>query len=286
RAVQSVVDEELARPILMGKPDRIEKSIRELGLRIRIGNDVDLVEFADDHPEAHTCEACQLVNQGAADSVICGSSGEYRTHLKILVDEIGLRPGLTQPASMSLLLLKKGMIFISDSAVKIEPDVNDIVETTFLAAEGVSQFGIEPRVALVAHDRYGEVNSASTRKMYEALEIIRERKPEFEVYGDMRADEALHEAIRESRSPKSPMKGSANLLIMPDLDSASIAYDMIKVLEEAVSISPILLGFNHPVHILTPSSTVRRIVNICALMAVKAQMVGDQMGFSFREMNN
>lgn len=286
RAVQNVVDEKLARPMLMGKAGAIESVIKELGLRIRFGVDVDLAELEDEMPEAQTLHACKLVNNGDADAIICGIKGMYRTHLKILSEEIGLRPGLKQPTSLSLLLLKQSMIFISDSAVKIEPDVNDIVETTFLAAEGVSQFGIEPKVALVSHDRYGDVDSASTKKMYQALKIIEERSPEFEVFGDMRADEALHEAIRESRSPDSNMKGRANLLIMPDLDSASIAYDMIKVLEDAVSISPILLGFNHPVHILTPSSTVRRIVNISTLIAVKAQLGGDQLGFSFADVGS
>ncbi|MCG8324134.1 MAG: NADP-dependent malic enzyme, partial [Thiotrichales bacterium] len=283
RAIQNVVDEQLARPILVGKAKAIEKEIRDLGLRFRFDIDVDLIETEEEQHEAQTLRACHLVNAGDADAILCGIRSDYRSHLKILCNEIGLHPGLKQPSSMSLLLLKRGLIFSSDSAVKINPDMNDIVETTMLAAEGVRNFGIEPRIALVSHDRYGEVDSRSTRKMYEALQTIRSRKPDFEVYGDMRADEALHEAIRRSRSPNSPMKGEANLLIMPDLDSASIAYDMIKVIEDAVSISPILLGFNHPVHILTPSSTVRRIVNICTLMAVKAQMEGDQLDLSFAE---
>jgi len=281
RAVQSVVDEKLARPVLIGDPDMVEETIRELGLRLRPGIDVDMLEPEGNDPETHTRQACRYVRSGDADAIICGSSGVYRSHLQILIEEIGIRAGLKQPASMSLLLIKKGIIFISDSAVKINPDVSDIVETTFLAVEGVRHFGMEPRVALVTHDHFNEVSTDSPRKMYEALRIIESRGPDFEIHGDLRADEALHEVIRQSRSPESGMKGAANLLIMPNLDAASIAYDMVKVLDDAVSISPMLLGFNSPVHILTPSSSVRRIMNISTLMAVKAQIATDQLGFTF-----
>ncbi len=283
RAVQNVLDENLARPVLLGDPNAIATSVKELGLRIRLDKDVDLIECSGRNEDELIIKGCELVNRGEARALICGEHGSYRHKLQLLVEQIGLRPGLDEPSSISLLLLKKGPIFIADTAVKVDPDANEIVETTFLAASAVKKFGMEPKVALISHDRYGEVDSASTKKMYDALQIIQSRNPGFEVYGDMRADEALHESIRASRSPDSTMKGTANCLIMPDLDSASVAYDMLKVLENAVSISPVLLGFNHPVHIITPASTVRRIVNISAYLAAKAQMIDQQVDIPYFE---
>lgn len=281
RAVQNIVDENLARPVLMGDPDTIKAAVTELGLRIRLDRDVDLIECSGDSDGELTIKACELVNKGEARSLITKEQGSYRNKLDILVKQIGLRPGLDEPSSISLLLLKNGPIFIADTAVKVNPDANEIVETTYLAASAVKKFGMEPKVALISHDKHGDVDSVSTKKMYDALQILQQRKPGFEVYGDMRADEALHEAIRASRSPDSKMKGTANCLIMSDLDSASVAYDMLKVLENAVSISPVLLGFNHPVHIITPASTVRRIVNISAYLAVKAQMIDQHIDIPF-----
>ncbi|HSR62236.1 MAG TPA: NADP-dependent malic enzyme [Gammaproteobacteria bacterium] len=291
RTVQSVIDEGIASPILVGNPDLINDSIQKLGLRLRPGSNVEIVD-----PERHadygmlsktgdqsqgmlnTMIAARMLKNGEADGLICGITGRYHEHLQNLVAELGVRDHVGQPAGMNILLLKKGVFFISDTAVTENPNSEQIAEITLLAAEGVRRFGIVPKAALLSFSNNDRERSASAKKMHAAMDIIRKRDPELEVAGHIRADSALLESIRDSVMPGHPMKGEANLLIMPNLDAAKIAYDLLKVLGDGTTIGPILLGLNQPVHVMTPSATVRRIMNASALAVVDAQRSDDAGG--------
>ena len=293
RTVQSILDEGLARPIVIGNGDIIQQKIKQLGLRLRPGVDVEIVDPEKDEQyqallsgqdpnkpvnTLNTLIAARMINNGQADGLICGTVGQYHDHLRQLIDELGVRENIGQPAAMNIVILKKGVFFIADTAVTVDPDAEQIAEIAILAAEGVRRFGINPRAVLLSSSNQDEV-LPECNKMQVALDIIRQRSPDMEVDGQMRADAALMEDIRKMVIPGSKLTGSANLLIMPNLDAAKIAYDLIKVLGDGTTIGPILLGFNQPVHILTPSSTVRRILNASALAVVDAQNIGrDDVG--------
>lgn len=293
RTVQSILDEGLARPIVIGNGDIIQQKIKQLGLRLRPGVDVEIVDPEKDEQyqallsgqdpnkpvnTLNTLIAARMINNGQADGLICGTVGQYHDHLRQLIDELGVRENIGQPAAMNIVILKKGVFFIADTAVTVDPDAEQIAEIAILAAEGVRRFGINPRAVLLSSSNQDEV-LPECNKMQVALDIIRQRSPDMEVDGQMRADAALMENIRKMVIPGSKLTGSANLLIMPNLDAAKIAYDLIKVLGDGTTIGPILLGFNQPVHILTPSSTVRRILNASALAVVDAQNIGrDDVG--------
>ena len=203
--------------------------------------------------------------------MICGRTGQYHGHLQHVEAEFGLCAGVRHPAAMNLILFKKGVYFICDTAVTENPTSEQIAENTLLAADYMKKYSIAPKAALLSFSNNGDTNSESANKMKQALKLIRDRAPDLHVDGQMRADAALLESIRRSVLPASTLEGQANLLIMPNLDAAKIAYDIIKVLGEAITIGPVLLGMNYPVQILTPSATVRRILNNSALVAVDAQ---------------
>jgi malate dehydrogenase (oxaloacetate-decarboxylating)(NADP+) len=299
RAAQVVVDDGLARPILIGRRDVVSRRLEKLGLRIRQGDHYDLVDPENDpryneywklyhqlmerrgvSPDAArtvlrtntTVIGSLMLRRGEADAVICGTIGRYASHLKGVLDVIGLKPGVRIPAALSAVILSKGTYFLCDTYVSPNPTPYEIAEMTLLAAEEVRRFGIPPKVALVSHSNFGSHDDPEAEKMRAALSEILRRAPDLEVEGEMHADSALSEEIRDRIFPNSRLKGAANLLIMPTLDAANIAFNLLKVLGDGLSIGPILLGAAGPAHILTPSVSVRGIVNMSALATVDAQM--------------
>jgi len=296
RAVQIVVDEGLANPVLIGRPGVIEQRIERLGLRMRPGREFDLVNPEYDpryrdywstyhqlterrgvSPEyakiemrrRNTLIGAMLIIKGEADAMLCGTFGTHALHLRYVDQVIGLRPGVTHYAAMNALMLPKRMVFICDTYVTPDPDAEHIAEMTILAAEEVRRFGLTPKVALLSASNFGSVRLPSAAKMQRALAILHERAPELEVEGEMHGDAALSEEIRLKVFPRSRLKGEANLLIMPTLDASNIAFNLLKTASgDGVTIGPILLGAARTVHILTPSATVRRIVNMTALTVV------------------
>ena len=271
RAAQVVVDERLARPVLVGRAAAIAETIARLGLRIRIGTDVDVVE-ADG---AHTARAAQLLAEGGVDGMLCGTTGTYPAHLAEVSGTIGLKAGARGLAAMGLLQLPRHTLFICDPYIHRDPSAEEIAEMTVLAAAEMRRFGQIPHAALVASSNFGSVDDPASRKMREALELIRARAPELEIDGEMSADTALSRTILGRVRPDSSLTAEANLLVMPNLDAANITFNALKVIAgQGVSIGPILLGAARPVHILTPTATVRGIVNMTALTAASADIAG------------
>lgn len=298
RAVQDIVTEGLARPILIGRPNVITRRIQRLGLRIRQGEHFDVVnlltnpEFKEYWSLYHklmerqgvspdyarkivrtrsTVMAALMIHHGEADAMICGVTGRYHRHLNHIINVLGRHPRARVVAAMNVLLLKQGAFFICDTHVNPDPSTEEITEMTLLASEAVNRFGITPKVALLSHSNFGSSRTVSAVKMAEARTMIKRRVPDLEVDGEMHADTALSERIRDAIFPNSELKGAANLLIMPNMDAANIAYNLLKILGDAVVIGPILLGAAAPAHVLTTSTTVRRIVNMSALAVVDAQ---------------
>jgi malate dehydrogenase (oxaloacetate-decarboxylating)(NADP+) len=298
RAVQIVVDEGLAQPTLIGRPQVIEQRIVRLGLRVRPGKEFDLVnpEFDPRYrdywstyhklterkgvaPEyakvemrrRHTLIGAMLMHKGEADGMLCGTFGNYGLHLHFVDQVIGLLPGIRHYAAMNALVMPNRTVFICDTYVTPDPDAEHIAEMTMLAAEEVKRFGLAPKVALLSASNFGSLELPSMRKMQRALALLQERAPDLEVEGEMHGDAALSEEIRLKEFPNSRLRGQANLLIMPTLDAANIAFNLLKTAAgDGVTIGPILLGAARAVHVLTPSATVRRIVNMTALAVVDA----------------
>ena len=299
RAAQTVVDEGLAKPILVGRRAKVEGQIAALDLRLRLDRDVELIDpennphfesYWQDYfglmarngisPDAaqtlvrtrNSIVAALMLRRGDADAMVCGVVGRYDSHLEHVHAVIGTRPGVRNPAAMSLMILDKGTYFLADSYVSHDPTAEQIADMTILAAEEVRRFGIEPKVALLSHSNFGGRPSPTANKMREALAILRERAPNLEVDGEMHADAALSEEIRNARFPGSTLKGVANLLIMPNMDAAHITLNMVRMLADGIVVGPMLLGVAQPAHIVTQSVKVRGIVNITALAVVDAQM--------------
>jgi malate dehydrogenase (oxaloacetate-decarboxylating)(NADP+) len=298
RAVSEVLDERLAVPVVIGRPEVIENRIARAGLRMTPGRDFEVVNPNDDPrykdlwQEYHQLRGRQgitpelakqrlrsdttligtmLLRRGDVDAVLCGTVGKHGKHLNQVRDAIGLRPGAHCFAAMNLLLLPQHTLFICDTYINENPDAELLAEIAMMAAEEVRRFGLTPKVALLSHSNFGSVNSESARKMSRARQIIAERAPLLEVDGEMHGDAALSEEIRQRLFPDCVLKGEANLLIMPNLDAANIAFNLIKVVSgEGITVGPILLGAAKPVHILTPTATVRRLVNMTALAVVDA----------------
>ena len=299
RAVQSVVDEGLAEPVLIGRPAVVEARIEKLGLRLKAGKDFELVNPESDprfwdywttyhaimerqgvSPEAAkaivrtrtSVIAALMVQRGEAEALIAGLVGRFQEKLQNILDVIGLREGGKVVGALGVLNTEEGAYFICDTHVNPEPTAEEIAEIAQMAANTVRIFGIRPRVALLSHSSFGSHVDASALKMKKALVILRELDPELEVDGEMSADMALTETYRKEAFPNSRLKGRANLLVMPDLDSAHIAFNLSRVIANGVSIGPILMGAAKPVHVLQPSATVRRVVNMTALAVVDAQL--------------
>ncbi len=298
RAMEVCVSQRYAKPVLIGRTAIIEARIEELGLPVTPGVDFELIDAHDCpdyaelareyhqlmgrrgvHPEAAekrvrsraTILASLLLRRGDVDAMIAGPVGTYHEHLDLVLDVIGLREGVSTPAALQLLILERTTLFIADPFVNYDPDAGQIAEITLMAAEQVRRFGITPRAALVSHSNFGSSDFDSAGKMREALALIRERAPDLVVDGEMQADSALSMGVRGRILPDSLLDGEANLLIMPNLDAANIAFTALKVLGNGVSVGPILLGAAKPVHVLNRTVTARGIANMSAFAVVEAQ---------------
>ena len=213
-----------------------------------------------------------MVHRGEADALICGTIGEYHEHFSVVQEIFGYREGVHTAGAMNALLLPSGNTFIADTYVNDDPSPDELAEITVMAAETVRRFGIEPKVALLSHSNFGSSKSAAACKMRQTLDLVRERAPELMIDGEMHGDAALVESIRNERMPDSPLKGSANVLIMPNVEAARISYNLLRVSSsEGVTVGPVLMGVSKPVHVLTPIASVRRIVNMVARAVVEAQ---------------
>ena len=298
-AVRVVLDEGIAKPILIGRPEVIEMRIKKLGLILQPGRDFEVVNPESDPryrelwteyhrlmsrdgvtPEVAkakirrdtTLIGAMLLRRGDADALVCGTFGTYDYHLEQVRNVIGLAPDAKLFAAMNLLLLPKRMLAIADTYVNESPSAEEIAEIARMAAAELQRFGIEPSVALLSHSSFGSSTSASARKMRRACEILHETSPELNVDGEMHGDAALSQEIRDALYPDSRLQGQANLLVLPNLDAANISFNLMKVANgDGVSVGPMLLGAAKAVHILTPSATVRRLVNITALAVVDAK---------------
>ena len=298
RAAQIVLDEGLTRPILIGRPDVIATRLERIGSKLRIGEDVEVVDPGQDsrYNEAwrlyhrimkrsgvnidmakttlrqdNTVIGAILVRLGYADGLICGVTGHYMHHLQQVRDVIGTAPGCSTMAAMNHLLLPGRAVFICDTHVNEDPTPQQLAEIAQMAAEEVRRFGIAPKVAMLSHSNFGDSRSPSAQKMAQATALFRAKAPDIEADGEMHGDAALSEDIRSKFDPESPLSGEANILIMPNLDAANISYSLLKMTAgEGITIGPILLGAARPVHVLTNTATVRRIVNMTALAVVDA----------------
>ncbi len=297
KAVQQVVDEGLARPILIGRPEVVQMRIERLGLRLEKDRDFELTNPHNDprYREYWTLYhrllarrgitpdtaktivrtrpsviAALMVHRGEADAMIAGVVGRFPKQLDYTLGVVGLKPGLQSAYALTALTSDRGTFFFADTYVNIDPTAEQIAECTLLAAERVRDFGITPKVALLSHSEFGSRNSDSANKMQQALALIRQQTPELEVEGEMQADSALVESIRQRSFPECGLSGSANLFIFPNLDSANISYHFARIMGEGVSIGPMLLGAGMPAHVLTNSATVRRVVNMTAVAVTDA----------------
>jgi malate dehydrogenase (oxaloacetate-decarboxylating)(NADP+) len=305
QAASQLVAEQIARPVLIGNRAMIEQRLRELGLSMRLDEDVDIVdpaaherldEFAHEYhtlvqrkgvtpAEAYartragnTIVGALMLKRGDADAMICGTVGRFDRQLKIIDDIIGKRRGVADFAALSGIVLPNGTFFLADTAVNYNPTAEQIVETAWQAVRQLKHFGLTPKVALLSHSNFGSASSESALKMRRALAILREKSPGLEAEGEMLADVALSEVIRQEVFPNSRLKGQANLLILPTLDAASIAFSLIRALGGGVSIGPILLGAAASAHIATPSTTVRGLVNLSAIAVVGAGAMAASRG--------
>ncbi len=268
RAVQTVVDEGIAMPVLIGAKTAVERAIKDAGLRLQAGSDYTLVELDGDA----TLQGARLLQSGAVDALICGMQGSYDSHLVHVQNEIGTAPGVGVLAAMNALVLDKLTLFITDTYVNDQPSAQELAEIARLGAATLRQFGLEPRVALLSHSSLGSSERPSARRMREARELLKGSAPELSVIGEIHGDAALSEDIRAIYSIPDGFAGSANLLVMPSLDAANILFNVLKVAAgKGVTVGPILLGTAKPVHILSPSATVRRIVNMTALAAAAVE---------------
>ena len=298
RAVQVVVDEKLARPILVGRPAVLEKRIEKFGLRLKLGQNVDVINpDYDEHyrdywqtyyemakrkgvtvdlakiemRRRHTLIGAMMVHKGDADGLICGTYGTTWMHLHYIDQVLGKRAGSNVYAAMNFLITPDRQLAIVDTHVNENPSAEELAEITVMSAEEMERFGMHPRAALLSHSNFGTANSASAQKMRAVLPLVQAAKPNLEIDGEMHGDTAIEAKVRAKIMPNSALTGDANLLVMPNIDAANISYNLVKsAAGNGIAIGPVLLGCARPVHILTPSSTVRRIVNMTALCVVDA----------------
>ena len=299
RAAQVVLEEGIAQPILIGRPQVIDARLQRYGLRIQRGKDFDFINPEDDPryrayvdllielggrrgvtPEAarnmvrtdNTVIAALAVKRGEAEAMICGLEGRFARHLRQVNLVIGPRPEITDRdlSTLSMLISQRGVLFLTDTYVTIDPTAEEIAEMTILAAEEIKRFGIKPKAALLSYSDFGSRDAPSAQKMRQASEILAQRAPDLECDGEMHADSALSEMLRQRVYPHSRLKGEANLLVFPNLDAANITLTALRTMLDALHVGPILLGTDKPAHILTPSVTSRGVVNMSALAVVEA----------------
>ncbi|MDP3841504.1 MAG: NADP-dependent malic enzyme [Oxalobacteraceae bacterium] len=298
RAVQIIVDEKLAKPILVGRPSVLAQRIEKFGLRLKLDDDFEVINpnFDERYRDywqtfhemgrrkgvteqyaklemrrRHTLIGSMMIHKGDADGMICGTYGTTNLHLHYIDQVLGKREGVNVYAAMNCLILPQRQVILVDTHVNENPTAQQLAEITIMAAEEMRRFGLYPRAALLSHSNFGSSNSESAQKMRAALAIIQKDAPDLEIDGEMHGDVAFDSALRKTMMPDSPLTGDANLLVMPNIDAANIAYNLLKTASgNGVAIGPILLGCAKPVHILTPSATVRRIVNMTALCVVDA----------------
>ncbi|PKO58622.1 MAG: NADP-dependent malic enzyme, partial [Betaproteobacteria bacterium HGW-Betaproteobacteria-19] len=298
RAVQTVVDEGMARPILIGRPEVVSNNIARFGLRLEAERDFEMVnpesdprfeelwksyhelmerkgvsvEYAKKEVRRRTTLIGSLLLKfGYGDGLICGTYGMHRLHLDFVETVLGRREGVKNYYTVNLLTLPERTLFLADTYVNYDPTPEQVVEMTLLAAEEMQRFGVEPRIALLSHSSFGSADSPTAEKMRIARRMLHEQHPELQVEGEMHGDSALDAEHRLQIFPNARMREDANLLIFPTLDAANIAFNLLKSSSgEGVTVGPILLGAAKPVHILTPSATVRRIINMTALTVVEA----------------
>jgi malate dehydrogenase (oxaloacetate-decarboxylating)(NADP+) len=298
RAAQTLIDDGIARPILLGRRAVIERKIHEMGLRIDLTDGVRVLDPAQDDDvfgpllpdfqrlvgrrgippddaaygltRRNTVAAAMLLHAGLADAAICGGSANWWRQVRYVLPIIPRRPGASRVYGLGCLILPHGTLFICDTQMVVDPTAEQIAEMTMLAAAAVTEFGITPKAALLSHSNFGASDSESARKMRRALALLRERAPELEVDGEMHADAALVTAIREKAVPDSRLSGTANLLVMPTLDAANIAFTLLKAASDGLPVGPMLLGMSKPIHVLVPSVTARGIVNLSAFAALEA----------------
>ena len=299
RAAQTLIDDRIAHPILLGRHDRVAAKIKDMGLRLDVGRSVTVLDPARDHdtfdklipayqrlagrrgipPESAarriatrgSVAAAMLLHAGLADAAICGGTADWWRQIQYILPIVPRRSDVNRIYALSALIIPTGVLFICDTYMVVDPTAEQITEMTLLAAEAVRGFGVIPKAALVSHSSFGASDSESARKMRRALGMIRERAPRLEIDGEMHADAALVAAIRDRAVSDSQLTGSANLLIMPTLDAANIAFNLLKAAADGLPVGPILLGMSKPIHVVVPSVTARGIVNLSALAVVEAQ---------------
>lgn len=296
-AIQVIVDDGICEPILIGRESVIQDNIEKYRLRLQPGVDFKVIDPNLNPEEARyakaylelmgrsgvtpayakavvrtraTALASLMVNMGTADAMICGTQGAYIRHLDYVRGIVGMDEGVTDCSAVILLILQNGTFFLTDTHVTVDPTADQIAETAMLASKSVQQFGMVPKIALISHSNFGSRNNDSSRKMRHARELIIKRYPQLPVEGEMHPDAAVSESIRDHIFPDSAYRGAANLMIMPDLDAANIAYNMVKVFGDGLPVGPMLVGLKKPAHVLTEAVTVRGIVNMCAVAAVEA----------------
>ncbi len=292
RAAQIIVDEQLARPILVGRPDVINRRIERWGLRLKADEDFELINperddrYRDYWQEYHrlmdrrgvneqlariemrrrlTLIGAMMIHMGHADGMVCGTFGNFHTHLEYIDQILGHAPGATCYAAMNTLMLPNRQVTLVDTHANYDPSAEELAQITLLAVAALRRVGVQPKVALVSHSMFGSSSFPSARKMRDLLAKLHERAPDLEVDGEMRGDAALSGAWRKRQMPRSTLDGDANLLVLPNLDAANIAYNLLKMAAgNNIAIGPVLLGCARPAHIVTASATVRRIVNLVA----------------------
>jgi len=296
--VQIIIDEHLATPILIGRPAVIEHRIEKFGLRMKVGDDFEIVNPENDARfrdfwqtylgmterkgvtesfaklemrRRHTLIGSMMIAKGMADGMICGTIANAVVHLKYIDEVIGHETGAKVYGAMSGLILPGRQVFLVDTHINIDPSTEELAELTLMAATEMRKLGLVPKVALLSHSNFGSSNAPSAVKMREVLALIQKADPTLEVDGEMHGDSALDESVRAGAVTSSPLKGSANLLVLPNIDAANISYNLLKTAAgNGIAIGPILLGVAKPINILTPAATVRRIVNLTTLTVVEA----------------
>ncbi len=300
RAAQIIRDDKVCDITLVGRPEVIERRIKRLGLRIRPGRDFEIIDIEKDKRFDEICEeyysltqrkgvtpayaklevrrrptliGAMTIRRGEADGMVCGLVTEYMRHLRYIDQIIGVKPGVKTYAAMNALMLQNQTLFITDTYINREPSAEELAEITLMAAKEVRSFGIEPKVALLSHSSFGTSDWPTAKKMRDTLTLVQTLAPDIEIEGEIQGDAALSEEVRTRVFPNARFAGPANLLVMPGIDSANISFNLLKITGSSnVTIGPILLGVNRPIHILTPSATVRRIVNMAALAAAQANL--------------